>query len=455
MNRTLSRRRFLATAAASAVAPRAVSASPNIILILADDLGIGDLGCYGQRLIATPNLDRMAAEGMRFENAYAGAAVCAPSRCVLMTGLHAGHARIRDNHNHRGERVSLRPDDFTVAELLKQAGYRTALIGKWGLGEAGTHGMPTRQGFDEFYGFLNQDHAAEYYPRHIWDGESEIILAGNQKPRPEHFVQDLLTLRALDFLRRSADRPFFLYLAYTMPHADSEVARATGDGFPVPGYGPYAQRDWPQAEKGYAAAVSFLDRDVGRVLDALSELGIAGNTLVLFTSDNGPATVGGHSHQFFRSAGPYRGRKGQLYEGGIRVPAIARWPGRIPAGAVNRAIWNFADFLPLAAELAGLEPPRGLDGVSILPLLLGGERRQAPEYLYWEAHGAKHFAQAVRVGRWKAIRPAGRSGPLELYDLEADPSESRDLAAKERAVARRLAGLLDSVRTESPDYPAV
>lgn len=240
-----------------------------------------------------------------------------------------------------------------------------------------------------------------------------------------------------------------------MPHADSEVARATGDGFPVPGYGPYAQRDWPQAEKGYAAAVSFLDRDVGRVLDALSELGIAGNTLVLFTSDNGPATVGGHSHQFFRSAGPYRGRKGQLYEGGIRVPAIARWPGRIPAGAVSRAIWNFADFLPLAAELARLEPPRGLDGVSILPLLLGGERRQAPEYLYWEAHGAKHFAQAVRVGRWKAIRPAGRSGPLELYDLEADPSESRDLAAKERAVARRLAGLLDSVRTESPDYPAV
>ncbi len=452
MSTDWSRREFLRALTAPVVVP-AAAPRPNIVLILADDLGIADLGCYGQKLIATPNLDRMAAEGVRFEAAYAGSSVCAPSRCVLMTGLHTGHARIRDNHNYRGRRVSLRPDDITVAEVLKQAGYRTAVIGKWGLGEAGTHGVPTRQGFDEFYGFLNQDHASEFYPRHIWDNETEIILNGNQGTKRTHFAQDLLTERALDFLDRAADRTFFLYLAYTMPHADSELARDTGDGFPVPDYGPYAGRDWPAPAKGYAAAVSALDRDVGRILEHLRRLGIESQTLVLFTSDNGPANVRGHSPEFFSSAGPYRGHKGQLYEGGIRVPAIARWPGRIPAGRVSSEVWSFVDFLPLAAELAGAETPSGIDGVSLAPVLFGRRRPREPEYLYWESHGGKGFWQAARMGRWKAVRRKSLKAPLELYDLETDPGETRNLAAGEPQLLRRMEEILRAARTDSPDYP--
>lgn len=453
MNGPLSRRRFLSVATAAALPAPPSPSGPNIVLILADDLGIGDLGCYGQKLIATPNLDRMAAEGMLFRAAYAGSPVCAPSRCVLMTGLHTGHARVRDNHNHRGERVPLRPDDFTVAELLKQAGYRTALIGKWGLGEAGTHGMPTRQGFDEFYGFLNQDHASEFYPRHIWQDETEIILAGNQGTRRKQFAQDLLTERALQFLDRNADRPFFLYLAYTMPHADSELARDTGDGYPVPDYGPYASRGWPPPQKGYAAAIHALDRDVGRVLERLRQLGIESNTLVLFTSDNGPASVRGHSPDFFRSAGPFRGYKGQLYEGGIRVPALARWPGHIPAGRGCDDVWHFADFLPTVAQLVGIEVPHAVDGVSFGPLLEGRKRAREPGYLYWEAHGGTGFSQAARMGRWKAVRHKSLEAPIELYDLEADPAESRNLADREPQARRRLEEILRAARSDSADYP--
>ncbi len=452
MSRVLTRRGFL-QASGSALAASVAAPRPNILVILADDLGIGDLGCYGQQKIATPNLDRMAAEGMRFQDAYAGAAVCAPSRCVLMTGLDAGHARIRDNHNHRGERVPLRPEDLTVAELLKGAGYRTALIGKWGLGEAGTTGTPLRQGFDEFYGFLNQDHAAVFYPHHIWDNESEVFLEGNLGIRRKHFAHDLLTSRALDFLRRSHPGPFFLYLAYTMPHADSQLARDTGDGFPVPDYGRYARRDWPQSEKGYAAAVEILDRDVGRILECLRQTGLDRNTLVLFSSDNGPANVPGHSPEFFSSAGGFRGHKGQPYEGGIRVPTIAFWPGRIPAGRVSSEPWSFADFLPTAAELAGIEPPRGIDGVSIASTLQGQERRRRPEYLYWEGFSKKRLWQAVRLGRWKAVRHGGFDAPIELYDLEADPGESRNLAAAQPQIRRRMEEILRAARTDSPDYP--
>ncbi len=452
LSEVVTRRNFLQAAAGALVAPPAAS-RPNIVFILADDLGIGDLGCYGQQRIATPNLDRLAAEGLRFQNAYAGAAVCAPSRCVLMTGLHAGHARIRDNHNYRAERVPLHPDDVTVARLLRAAGYRTALIGKWGLGEAGTHGAPLRQGFDEFYGFLNQDHAAVYYPHHIWDNESEVILTGNLGIRKKHFAQDLLTSRALEFLRRTASQPFFLYLSYTLPHADSELARDTGDGFPVPDYGRYAQRDWPRVEKGYAAAVEILDRDVGRILERLRELGLDSNTLVLFSSDNGPANVGAHSPEFFSSAGGLRGHKGQPYEGGIRVPTIARWSGHIPAGRVSDEPWSFADFLPTAAELAGVETPRGIDGVSIRDTLLGQVRRNRPEYLYWEGFARRKFWQAVRMGRWKAVRHGGPAAPMELYDLEADPAESRNLAAAQPALRRQMEEILRAARTDSPDYP--
>ncbi|MBI4893631.1 MAG: arylsulfatase [Acidobacteria bacterium] len=418
--------------------------------MLADDLGYGDVGCFGQKLIETPNLDRLAAEGLRFTNAYAGAAVCAPSRCCLMTGLDTGHGRIRNNKSAAGERVSLRPEDVTVAEVLKRAGYRTAAIGKWGLGEAGSRGVPNAQGFDDWYGFLNQDHALDYYPRHLWENEREVFPDGNQGARQKEYVQELFTRRALSFLDARGRDPFFLYLAYTVPHASSELGRDTGDGYPVPGYGPYAGRDWPRPEKGYAAMVGMLDSDVGRVMEKLRSLGVERDTLVVFASDNGATTEGGHSPSFFGSGGGFRGAKGTLYEGGIRTPAIARWPGRVKAGTVCDAPWAFWDFLPTAAELAGVEAPRGLDGVSIAPLLQGAAELPR-EALYWEAHGKKEFRQAVRMGRWKGLRARGGAG--ELYDLAVDPGERENLWAARPEVAARIVSVMERARSDSEEYP--
>jgi arylsulfatase A-like enzyme len=419
------------------------------VFILADDLGYGDLGCFGQRKFSTPHIDRLAEEGTRFTQAYAGAAVCAPSRCCLMTGKHTGHARVRDNKGRSG-RIPLQPDDITVAEVLKQAGYRTGAIGKWGLGEAGTLGIPNAQGFDEWYGFLNQDHALDYYPRHLWENQHEIFPPGNQGVKEKQYAQDLFTGRALEFLSANRSDPFFLYLAYTLPHASSERGRDTGDGFVVPSYEPYENRDWPRPEKGFAAMVHMLDRDVGKVMARLKTLGIDGNTLVIFSSDNGPATDGGHTPQFFNSNGGLRGQKGTLYEGGIRTPAVARWPGRIKAGRVGSEVWAFWDFLPTAAELAGVPAPRGLDGISIAPALFG-EAQPQHEYLYWESHG-KAFRQAVRMGNWKGVR-AGAGSPVELYDLAADPGETADVAGQQREVAAKIQGILSDAHTESEEFP--
>jgi arylsulfatase A-like enzyme len=443
----MNRRQFLGAAAGALAAQ--VPARPNIVFVLADDMGYGDAGCYGQRMFATPNLDRLAEEGIRFRQAYAGAAVCAPSRCCLMTGRHTGHARVRNNAAPGKGRIPLAPDDVTVAEVLKQAGYRTAAIGKWGLGEAGTLGIPNAQGFDEWYGFLNQDHALDYYPRHLWENQREIFPPGNQGAKHKQYVQDLFTERALAFLTANRSNPFFLYLAYTVPHASSETGRDTGDGFIVPSYEPYADRDWPRPEKGFAAMMHMLDRDTGRVLARLKELGIDGNTLVFFASDNGGTTDGGHSPKFFRSTGGLRGEKSTLYEGGIRVPAIARFPGRIPAGAVSDLPWAFWDFLPTAAELAGVPAPPALDGISIAPALLG--RSQTPhEYLYWESHG-RPFTQAVRMGNWKGIRRQGSA--LELYNLADDPAETADLAPRHPPVAAKIQGIMRTARTDSEDFP--
>lgn len=427
---------------------------PNIVFILADDLGYGDLGCFGQRRIETPNLDRMAAEGLRFTDAYGGSAVCAPSRCSFLTGLHTGHCRIRENRSIHGERVSLRPQDLTVAEVLQAAGYRTGAIGKWGVGEACTGGTPNKKGFDEWLGFLNQDHALAYYPTHLWRNEREWFPKGNQGMKREDYAQDIFLKETLGFLQRNRDRAFFLYLPYTLPHADSERSRDTGDGFVVKDYGAYAQRDWDSADRGYAATVSRLDADVGRILAEIRALGLDERTLVLFASDNGPADEGRHKAAFFQSAGlvdgaPLRGRKGDLYEGGIRIPAIARWPGAIAAGSTSSSPWAFMDLMPTFAELAGAPIPKGMDGVSIAPLFRGG--RLAPNRpLYWEMP-AERSQQAIRMGEWKAVRVGAGTTP-KLYNLAADPGERHDLAASQPERLRQLARAMDDAHAESPDY---
>jgi arylsulfatase A-like enzyme len=427
---------------------------PNIVFILADDLGYGDLGCYGQAEIQTPNLDRMAAEGIRFTQCYAGSTVCAPSRCCLMTGLNTGHARVRGN-----ALVPLQAEDVTVAEVLKQAGYGTALIGKWGLGEPDTTGVPNRKGFDAFFGYLNQAHAHNSFPTYLWRNEEKVAIDGNIESK-EHrgvcsecrvFSSDLFTQEALRFIEEKKDEHFFLYLAYTIPHANNERGGATGDGMETPSYEPYTDKPWPQPQKGHAALITRLDRDVGAVLQKLKDLGLDDNTIVFFTSDNGTHKEGGADPKFFKSSGPLRGYKRDLYEGGIRVPMIVRWPGKIKPGTVSEHVWAFWDFLPTAADLANAKTPVGLDGVSVVPSLLG--RRQDPEpFLYWEFH-ERGFMRAVRMGNWKAIR-LGPDKPVELYDLSIDIGESRDTADKHPDIVKRIEEYLKAARTESENWPA-
>ncbi|MDY0168111.1 MAG: arylsulfatase [Thermoguttaceae bacterium] len=425
---------------------------PNIIYILADDLGYGDLGCYGQELIRTPRIDRMAAEGMRFTQHYSGAPSCQPSRCVLFTGLHTGHARLRFNSKR-----PLLPEDFTVAEMLKQAGYVTGGVGKWGLGAEDTTGAPWRKGMDEFFGYLDQTHAHTYYPDHLWRNDQRVDIPENRDGNRVVYSHDLLTDEALDFIRRHHDRPFFFYGAFTIPHAemvvpDDALAEYLGrwpEPKPFPGSRTYCAQDRPRAVR--AAMITRLDRDVGRIFDLLDELGIAENTLVLFTSDNGPITAGGQDPEFFNSAGPLRGLKFSLYEGGIRVPMIARWPGRIAPGSETPLVSDFADMLPTFAEVAGATAPAGLDGVSILPTLLGRSADQVKrEVFYWEAAPQ----QAVRVGDWKLYRRAP-DRPAELYDLASDIGESRSVADQHPEIAARLAQLLSDSRVDSPDFPLV
>ena len=431
---------------------------PNIIFILADDLGYGDLGSYGQRRIQTPNLDRMADEGMRFTDHYAGSTVCAPSRCVLMTGLHTGHCRIRGNAP-----LPLAPADVTVAERLKEGGYTTDLIGKWGLGEVGSTGVPNRQGFDYFFGYLNQIRAHNYYPDYLWQNEDRYPLdnvvetvqqgyaqgIGSYATEKVQYSHDLFTEEALAFVERNQEQPFFLYLAYTIPHANNESRFAGEHGMEVPDYGPYADEDWPEAEKGAAAMISRLDADVGRLLEHLKMLGLDEHTLVLFSSDNGPHREGGHDPTFFESSGPLRGIKRALYDGGLRVPLIARWPGRIQPGAVTDHPSAFWDVLPTAVDAAGLTPPEGIDGISYLPTLLGQEQ-PAHDYLYWEffEQGAK---QAIRRGIYKAVY-FWETNQTELYDLSTDPGEARDLAAQYPNLAESLHALMRQARTPSEHW---
>ena len=424
--------------------------SPNLVFVMADDLGYGDLGCFGQKRIRTPRLDRMAREGMRLTDFYAGSTVCAPSRCVLMTGKHSGHCFIRGNG-----RLSLRPKDVTVAEVMKTKGYATGLFGKWGLGEEASQGVPTKQGFDEFYGYLNQRHAHNYWPEFLFDGEKRVRLR-NVVPKADKFgagvatvrkdySHDLITARALDFVDRHHDKPFFLYLAYTIPHANNEARRK---GMEVPDHGQYADKDWPEAQKGQAAMISRLDRDVGRLLDRLAKHGIDEHTLVIFTSDNGPHAEGGNDPRFCDSNGPLRGKKRDLYEGGIRVPTIAWWPGRIAKNSVSERPAYFGDLMATAADLAGAECPEDCDSVSLLPSLTGKNGAPDHEYLYWEFY-ERGSAQALRQGRYKLIRKPMHDGKVELYDLAEDIGETKNLAGEQEERVARMLALMARAHTPS------
>ena len=416
---------------------------PNIIFILADDLGYGDLGCYGQTRIKTPNLDRLASEGMRFTQCYAGSTVCAPSRAVLMTGLHTGHARIRGNGD-----LPLLPQDTTVAQVLHSAGYTNGVVGKWGLGLADTSGTPNRKGFDEWFGYLGHNDAHDYYPSQLYRNDFLFTIQANLGDKKGQYSHDFFTKVALNYVRVNAHNPFFLYLAYTIPHAQNELKN---QGMPVPSNAPYGAEDWPPMERNKAAMITRLDEDVGKLVQKLKDLKIDANTLVFFSSDNGPHSEGGVKAEFFHSAGPLRGIKRDVYEGGIRVPMIARWPGKIKAGVVSDQVWAFWDFLPTAAEVASVKPPEGLDGISMLPTLLGKSQTNQHEFLYWEFH-EKGSKQAVRMGDWKAVRlELGK--PLELYDLKADPSETTNVAEQNPGVVAKIEAYLKTVRTDSKDWP--
>ena len=427
-------------------APR--TAPPNIVFILADDLGYADLGAYGQRQVRTPRLDQMAREGLRFTQHYTGAPVCAPARSVLMTGQHTGHTTVRGNHGRTAtganERIPLRAADLTVAELLRGAGYTTGLIGKWGLGEPGTEGVPNRQGFDFFFGYLNQQHAHSHYPDYLWRNEERVTLEANRDGRHGRYSHDLMVDETLSFIDRNRERPFFLYLAYTLPHAEVE---APADSI----LASYAAR-FPETEAKFAAMVTRLDRDVGRVLDRLRALGLDRNTIVLFSSDNGPHREGGHDPDYFDSNGPLRGIKRDLYEGGVRVPLIAWAPGRVAAGRESDHVSAFADFLPTAAEIAGVRAPASTDGLSYLPSLLGRSQPRH-DHLYWEFYEGTP-AQAVRLGDWKGIRRPAFTGAFELYDLRADPAEAHDLAAARPEVVQRIGRIMAEEHTPSPYWGA-
>jgi arylsulfatase A-like enzyme len=424
---------------------------PNIIFILTDDLGYGDLGCYGQAKIQTPNIDRLAREGMRFTQAYAGSTVCAPSRCSLMTGMHNGHNRVRDNVPLG---IFLQPDDFTLAELLKQAGYRTGGIGKYSLGNPGSWGVPLYQGFDYYYGQLNQNQAHFYYPHYIWENDRVVLLSGNRGEKKQQYMHDLYTEKALGFIREHSRHPFFLYLAYTIPHF-SDYPPDSPDYYIVPSDEPYSDRDWPQISKNYAAMVTRLDRDVGRIINTLKDKGIDQNTLVIFTSDNGPMK----KHitdlfEFFDSNGPLKGGKRDVYEGGIRVPFIVRWKEVVPESTVNDEIIAFWDVMPTFAEIVGYPSELCTDGLSFLPALRGEERKDH-EYLYWDyGHTRGRYSQAVRYENYKGIRYI-REGEteFELFDLRDDPGETNNIAEAEPAVAEKIITLMKEAYVYDREYP--
>jgi arylsulfatase A-like enzyme len=410
---------------------------PNIVMVTLDDLGSADLGCYGQTKIRTPHIDALARQGTRYTQCYAGAPVCAPSRAVLMTGMHGGHAAIRANAGT----VALEPQDVTVATLLQREGYVCGGFGKWGLGDAHSTGSPGKHGFDRFFGYLHQVHAHSYYPEFLWDctakGDRRVDTGGG-------YSADLIAERTLEWVKENAARPFFLHASWTLPHGK----------FEIPDVGEYAKEEWTQGQKVYAAMVTKADSHVGRLVKLLDELGLASDTLLLVTSDNGGQAGEDHGYSFFESNGTLRGAKGSVYEGGIRVPMIARWPKRVKAGATHAGVWSFCDFLPTALEVAGSRRKVDVDGVSVAGMLTGG-RVPRREYLYWEQNSfdipkqvfrGEQLQQAVRFGNWKAVR-VRPGAAVELYDLGADATETKDLAGLRPMELERGVKYLDTART--------
>jgi arylsulfatase A-like enzyme len=457
---------------------------PNIVFLLADDLGYGDLGSFGQDKIKTPRLDQLAREGMRLMQHYSGNAVCAPSRCVLMTGMHPGHAIVRNNMQFKPQsQFPLPTDTVTLPKLLKEAGYATGAFGKWGLGGEGTTGEPTKQHIDRFFGYYCQAVAHNYYPTFLWSNDQKFPLdnepfAAHQKLPPDadvndprsyaayqgkQFAPDLIAAEALKFVQENKDKPFFLFFPTTIPHLalqvpDDSLAEykdAFPDDPPYPGGRGYLPHRTPRA--AYAAMVSRLDRDIGRLVDLIAELGLDENTIFVFSSDNGPLydKLGGTDAEFFASSRNLRGFKGSLYEGGVRVPTFVRWKGKIEPGTVSYRVTGFEDWLPTLLDLAGLDKqiPKKIDGISMKPAL-EGKVQDARPFLYREFPGYGG-QQSVRVGEWKAVRQNLNKGPAatELYNIRTDESETMNVAAANPAIVAKLEAIMAKEHTVSTDFP--
>ncbi len=417
---------------------------------MADDLGYGDLGCYGQDKILTPNIDRLRSEGLQFTQAYAGSSVCAPSRCSLLTGKHNGHNRVRDNIPHG---TFLQPDDFTIAEMMKKAGYTTGAIGKWGLGNPGTWGIPTRQGFDYFYGHLNQDQAHFYYPDYLWDNTDIDLLSGNRGEKKNEYTHDLFTKKAISFIRENRNSPFFLYLSYTIPHF-SDYNKDSPNLYIVPSDAPYSEKEWSQTSKNYAAMVSRMDKDIGQINQLVQDLALEENTIIIFTSDNGPLDYVEKAYTFFDSNGKYRGGKRDLYEGGIRVPMIIKWRNQVASNSSTDTPIAFWDFLPTFADILDYPGSITSDGRSFLPVLKG-KSIQDPDYFYWDyGHVRDTFLQAVRSDQFKLIAKHSKDRiAYELYDLDRDPEESKNIIDLNTPVANQLKEYLVQAYDYSENYP--
>ncbi|MCZ6672561.1 MAG: arylsulfatase [Verrucomicrobia bacterium] len=422
---------------------------PNIIYIMADDLGYADLGSFGSKKIKTPNIDQLAREGTRYTQFYAGSPVCAPARCVLMTGLHAGHALIRSNSPKVGGqlevfgegsmRLSLTGKEATVASILKNGGYATGISGKWGIGEPNSNAQPTQMGFDEWLGYLNQNHAPYYFTDFLWRNEERQSIPENENGNREVYSNDLMRDFAIDFIQDHRSEPFFLYLPFTIPHSHMEV----------PSLDEYADKDWPEDAKIYAAMVSRLDSYVGNIVDELERLGIADNTAVFFTSDNGP--VNNDRTVFFDSAAGKRGTKGTVYEGGLSVPLIVKWPGVVSKGDTDDTPWMFVDVFPTFIDMAGESYSGNLDGVSLLPTILGENQDLSDRFLYWEFPRDRLW-QAGRLGNWKGVRH-GMDQPLELYDLQKDPFETNDISKNHSGIVKDFERRFEEEHEPSPHWP--
>jgi arylsulfatase A-like enzyme len=420
---------------------------PNIIFILADDLAMGDIGAYGQTLIKTPNLDRMAQGGTRYLSAYAGTSVCAPSRSSLMTGLHMGHCPIRANREIKPEgQKPLPPNTVTIASLLKQAGYATACMGKWGMGMFDTSGSPFAVGFDHFYGYNCQRHAHSYFPTYLYDNQTRFTLPGNDKQAKVSYAGNYIQKDVLTWVRSQKKQPFFLFYAAVLPHGSYEIDDISA----------YDDQPWSEQEKIYAAMVSRLDKDVGELMDTLVDMGIDKNTLIMFSGDNGSSfsTDSPLAKRFAQSLG-MRGHKRSMYEGGLKQGALAWWPGTVPAGRVTDEPWAFWDILPTAVELAGATTPDGFkgDGHSLVSFLKGGPAPHRTCF-YWELHEGGGSKQAVRFGQWKAVKN-GPQENIELYNVQQDPGESRDMAAQQAEEVKRAEALLKQERFDDPEWPLV